>query len=211
MNEKKYRSIISREKGRHFLLRVLLPLFLLMAALLLFSACSSDKTDGSGGSSSSVSAEVSDSGTAGTSSGDTGYTAPSLSDFKTAASAYGEVTDLTDLLTYESAAVTDNDRLNIIFMKASSPEEAERLIFEESGSSGDSASNPHIARLRPGSNFAYYEENVPADTASGTEAYYGYYLRVDGTVLLVTGAPEDSELVKETAGELFEALGCPAE
>ena len=36
MNEKKYRSMISREKGRHFLLRVLLPLFLLMAALLLF-------------------------------------------------------------------------------------------------------------------------------------------------------------------------------
>ena len=210
MNEKKYRSMISREKGRHFLLRVLLPLFLLMAALLLFSACSSDKTDDSSGSS-AVSAEISDSGTTGSSSADAGYTAPSLSDFKTAASAYGEVTDLTDQLTYESAVVTGNDRLNIIFMKASSPEEAERLIFEESEDSGDSASNPHIARLRSGSNFAYYEENVPADIASGTEAYYGYYLRVDGTVLLVTGAPEDSELVKETAGEQFEALGCPAE
>lgn len=117
---------------------------------------------------------------------------------------------MTGQLTYESAVVTDNDKFNIIYMKTPSSDEARRILFEESAKSPDSSASPYITTLRSGVNFDYYEENVP-EGASDAEPFYGYYLRVDGMLLLVTGAPEDRNAVKSTAGKLFEGLGYPAE
>lgn len=191
-----YRRIFSR----------VFPLLLLMTAMLLFTACASDSDkNGEAPSSSSYSAENVKSETENTDA----YKVSPLTDFKNASSAYGEVTDMTDQLTYESAAVTNNG-INIIYMKTPSADEARRLIFEESADPSDSAASPYITTLRSGSNFDYYEENVPEGT-SGTEPFYGYYLRVDGMLILVTGAPENKEIVKNTAGKLFEALGYAAE
>ena len=185
-----------------------LSLFLLLTAALLFTACTSDSDkNGEPPSSPVYSAENEENNSA---ENEGSYKISSLDDFKTAASAYGTVSEMTGQLTYESAVVTDNDKFNIIYMKTPSSDEARRILFEESAKSPDSSASPYITTLRSGVNFDYYEENVP-EGASDAEPFYGYYLRVDGMLLLVTGAPEDRNAVKSTAGKLFEGLGYPAE
>ena len=170
----------------------------LMMLVLLFSlsACSSQSPSDS--SKNSVSAE---------SESDT-YQAPSLDDFKAAASAYGTVTDMTQQLTYESAAVQNNSRYNIIYMKAVTPDQAERILFSESGFDAENASeNPNIQTLRSGGNYCYYEEYASTDPQSNTAAFYGRYLRIDNVLLIVTGAPEDKAGVQGISEKLFQSLG----
>ena len=185
-----------------------LSLFLLLTAALRFTACTSDADkNGKPLSSPVYSAENEENNSA---ENEGSYKVSSLDDFKTAASAYGTVSEMTGQLTYESAVVTDNDKFNIIYMKTPSSDEARRILFEESEKSPESSASPYITTLRSGVNFDYYEENVP-EGASDAEPFYGYYLRIDGMLLLVTGAPEDRNAVKSTAGKLFEGLGYPAE
>ena len=109
---------------------------------------------------------------------------------------------MTDQLVFETASV-QSDRVNIIYMKTHTQQQAENMI---SGSGGENT----VTVLRSGQNYSYCEENAPADASDGTEAFYGYYLRVDNVLLLVTGKPEDRELVRETAADLLDSLGYPA-
>ena len=172
-------------------------LTLMMLALLFsFSACGSQSMPDS--SQDSVTAEAEE---------DT-YQAPSLDDFKAVASAYGTVTDMTQQLTYESAAVQNNSRYNIIYMKAVTPDQAERILFSESGFDTENGSeNPNVQTLRSGGNYCYYEEYASTDPQSDTAAFYGRYLRIDNVLLIVTGAPEDKVGVQEISGKLFQSFG----
>ena len=118
-----------------------LSLFLLLTAALLFTACTSDSDkNGEPLSSPVYSAENEENNSA---ENEGSYKISSLDDFKTAASAYGTVSEMTGQLTYESAVVTDNDKFNIIYMKTPSSDEARRILFEESAKSPDS-----ISRIR---------------------------------------------------------------
>ena len=164
---------------------------LLLTAAVLFSLCACSTKAPSDSSADPIAQEK-----------DT-YQAASLTDFKEAASVYGTVTDMTEQLTYESAAVKGNDRYNIIYMKAVTPEQAEDILFSDSGPDTD----PTVNKLRSGDNYCYYEENAAADPASSTAAFYGRYLRIDNVLLIVTGAPEDKTGVQETSEKLFSALG----
>lgn len=170
------------------LLPLLLTLLLLVVAL---TSCGSGTSPSSGSEDSSSSGADSDL-----------LAAVSLDDFKEAASSYGTVTDMTDQLVFETASV-QSDRVNIIYMKTHTQQQAENMI---SGSGGENT----VTVLRSGQNYSYCEENAPADASDGTEAFYGYYLRVDNVLLLVTGKPEDRELVRETAADLLDSLGYPA-
>ena len=165
---------------------------LLITALFGFSACGPISPSGS--SKDSVSAE---------NEADI-YRTASLEDFKTAASVYGTVTDMTEQLTYESAAVRDNDQYNMIYIKAVSSKQAERILFSDSDSGADQTD---IKKLRSGVNYCYYEEEAPADPQSGTAAFYGRYLRVDNVLILVTGTPDDKDGVQDVSGKLFQSLG----
>lgn len=133
----------------------------------------------------------------------------STEDFKAAASHYGTVADLTDQLSYEAAVVTDSDRFNIIFMDLPTPEQAERMIYEQD--ENGSGKNPYVTLLSADTDPVIYEENCPADESLGFEAYYGYYLRSGSMLLIVTGAPEDKEDITAAAENIFANLMLQAE
>ncbi len=204
---------IPRVLHRPFL-QLVLPL-LLIALLTGLSACASEIPTNSSSENRSTENDT--------------YPSVSLEDFKVAASAYGTVIDMTEQLTYESAAVQGNSQYNIIYMKADTPQQAERILVSEFSSSADSDDSAYsdsdnsaypddassysdtektnIRTLRCGVNYCYYEEDAPADPEAGTAAFYGRYLRVDNVLLLVTGTAENKAGVKETSAKLFQLLG----
>ncbi len=171
---------------KHRKFTFLLPVLLLLTVLL--SSCSAGGAPSSGSEDPSLP------------EGSDVLPAVSLDDFSEAASAYGTVTDMTEQLTFETASV-QTDRINIIYMKTHTEKQAENLI------SGGTDSEDTVTVLRSGQNYSYCEENAPEDPSDGTAAFYGYYLRVDNVLLLVTGSPEDRTFVRETAEEFFTSLG----
>ncbi len=195
-------------------LAVLTTCLICLAALTLsLSSCNSPEKNGLSSADSSNSADVPGAGeeTAAPKADDSSLVPVTLDAFKEAASAYGIVTDTTEQLAFESAAV-QNGSFTLIYMRANTPEQAEDFLT-------DGGKN-EVTALRSGSNYTYYEEISPSGGQSSSDSshspngsgssdgFYGYYLRIENVLLLVTGSPSDEKAVRETAETLFRTLGC---
>ncbi len=178
-----------------------LCLAILLASFGL-SACGSDSAangNGQSGSESSQQEDISMSSEDVPVSDDT-YEAATMESFQSEAASWGEVSDVTDQLTYE-ASVMKSEKLTMIYMKTNNVEQAENILIDNT-----SDEESHVKVLRQGGNYTYYEE----EQKDGDEPFYGYYLRIENVLLLVTGAPEDRQQIKSAAGELFQKMGYAA-
>ena len=132
----------------------------------------------------------------------TELTPTELEGFKEAVDSYGDVYDMSDTFGYPAAAVSSDD-LNIIYLKLESESEARSMVIGDRDSDGID-----LDVISSGENYDYYEE-VSQSTSEGTDSLYGLYLRVDSTLILVTGSLENRDRIKAEALDFYSCLGYP--
>lgn len=128
----------------------------------------------------------------------------SIDKFKEAAESYGEIYDMTEILGFESAAVS-SEELNLIYMALDDSAAAKSMALGDLGNEG-----VEIETIDSGKNYEYYEETVSSDAETDISSIYGLYLRVDNMLILVTGDLNDKDSVRDKAVAFYEGLGYPA-
>ena len=78
---------------------------------------------------------------------------------------------------------------------------AKSMIFGGAGSI-----NQNVTVVKAGDNYDYYEEKSDSNE-SPENSFFGYYLRVDNMLLLVTGPANDSNSVRSKAKSFFQKFG----
>lgn len=115
--------------------------------------------------------------------------------------AYGEIQDVSKDFGFDALAVHSDNSLNYIYMMLQNDAAAKSMIFGNADSI-----NPNVSIVKTGDNYDYYEEKYESDENS-RNSFFGYYLRVDNMLLLVTGPINDSNAVRSGAKSFFRELG----
>ena len=121
--------------------------------------------------------------------------------FSEIAASYGEIQDVSEEFGFDALAVHSDNEMNYIYMMLQNDAAAKSMLFGGAGSI-----NQNVTVVKAGDNYDYYEEKSDSNE-SPENSFFGYYLRVDNMLLLVTGPANDSNSVRSKAKSFFQKFG----